>query len=108
MFLVVTLEITPAPEESLVFELQQTRVGVGEHYGSVKVDEIAVIHRVALDRIDTVWIMTCRTWHLLINVLAMMLEALIIQNALAIVTAVTQFISHRALLCIIVCLVSIS
>lgn len=108
MFLVVTLEIAQALEESLVFELQQTRVGIWKHYGSVKIDEIAVIHRVALGRTDTVWIMTYRTRRLLINVMFMTFEALIIQNALTIVTLVTEFIRHRAFICLIGCFILIS
>ena len=108
MFLVVTLEIAQAPKESLVFKSQQTCLGVGKHYGSVKIDEIAVIRGVALDRTDTVRIMTCRTWHLLLNVLLMMLEALIIQNALVIVALVTQFICIDVFLCSIGCFIPIS
>jgi len=90
MFLVVTLEIALAPEESLVFKFQSPCVGVGRYYGNVKIDEIAVVRGVALVETDAVGIVTHRTRRFFIfNMSLVFAEALVLEDTLTIVTAVT-------------------
>ena len=62
MFYIMAQEKTSASKVALIFEFQPPHVrtaGKGKYYGSVKINEIAIIRGIALAKTDTVGIMTC-------------------------------------------------
>lgn len=90
MFHVMTLEIALALKSSLVFKFQSSSRRVGNYDGNIKINKIAIIRGVALAETDSVWIMASRTGRIAIFYMSIMFfEAFIIQDTLAIMTAVT-------------------
>ncbi len=59
MFFIMAFKITLTTKSPQVFKFQSSRIRVGKYYGSIKIDEIAVIRGVALAETDTVWVVTC-------------------------------------------------
>ena len=60
MFFVMAFKETSASKSSQIFKFHPSRIRVREYYGSIKINEIAIVRRIALNGTDTVWIMTCR------------------------------------------------
>lgn len=107
MLFVVTLEVTSAVERAGVLELQTSCRRVGAHDGGIEVYQMAVVRSGSLCGADAVRIVTCRARNLSLQVLLMLRETLIVQNAVSTVTPVAQLIRIAALLGKIGCFIPI-
>ena len=98
----VALKITPAAEAAEVFKFQSAGLTVGKHNRQIKIDQVAVIGGVALGLADAVGIVTGLTGGVLtFDMLFVILEALIVQNAVAAVAFIAQGVIKRAFSCVI-------
>lgn len=90
MFHVMTLEIAFALKGSQVFKFQSFCRRVSNYDGNIKINKITIVLGVALAETDTVWIMASGTGRIAIFYMSIMIfEAFIIQDTLAVMTAVT-------------------
>ena len=85
---VVALEKALPSKGSQVLKLQTPGDRIWKHYGSVEINQVAVVHGVPLTETDTVGIVTRRTWRIALYMFLVLLEAFVFQDALAIVAAV--------------------
>lgn len=97
MILTVAQKVAGAGLLALIDE-PQLPVLVRKHNRGVEVDQVRVVGGVALRVADSVWVMADIAWRIFAsNVLVVLREAFISQNALLTVAAITQCIGRRAL-----------
>ena len=72
-----------------VFERQTPGCRIGANDGRVEINQMSVVRRGALRRTDAVWVMTCRAWDFVFEVVPVLGEALVVQNAVSTVAFVT-------------------
>ena len=106
VLLVMAKQVASAVECARIFELTTSGCRVGAYNGRVEVNQVTVVCCASLRRADSVGIMACRAGNRLPQVLFVLREAFIVQDAVAAMAFVAQFVRIAALLCKVRCFIS--
>ena len=95
---VVALQVASPVKDAGIFELQTSGCRIGAYDGHIKVHQVTVVGRGALRGTNPVSIVTGRARDFLLEMILVLGEAFVIENAVSTVAFITEFIRVAALL----------
>src|SRR3970040_3207314 len=97
MLSAVARQVTPAAEGSQLLEVQPPRT-VRRNDGQIEIDEVGVVHGIALRHADAVGVVACGAWSFFVyDMLLVLLETPVTEDARPAVAGVAERIGRGAL-----------
>ena len=94
----MALQIASSVKDAGIFELQTSGCRIGAYDGCVEIHQVTVVGRSPLRGADAVRVVTGRARDFLLEMVSMLGEAFVIENAVSTVAFITEFIRVAALL----------